>query len=100
MLRHIVFFKVNSDISVELKALLLSEVKSKLEALPVLIPEIKQFEVGINICSDVKAADLVLTSEFESAESLRTYQEHPAHQAFVAWNRDKCPRTAVVDYFI
>jgi len=100
MLRHIVFFKVNSEVSVELKAQLLSEVKLKLETLPMLIPEIKQFEVGINVCSDAKAADLALTSEFESADALKTYQEHPAHLDFVAWNRDKCPRSSVIDYLV
>lgn len=99
MLRHIVFFNVNNEVPVELKAQLLSEVKLKLEALLMLIPEIKRFEIGINVCTDAKAADLALTSDFESADSLKTYQEHPAHQAFVAWNSDKCPRTAVVDYF-
>ena len=98
MIRHIVFFKMTGEIHQEDKMAMLEKVKSKLEELPLLIPEILSFEIGINCAFDPKAADLSLLSDFAGKEALLTYQLHPAHKAFVEWNRDKCPRYSVVDY--
>lgn len=98
MIRHIVFFRMANEITQDQKMLLLEEIKLKLEELPHVIPEILSFEVGINCASDGKAADLSLLSDFAGEEALITYQLHPAHKAFVEWNRDKCPRYSVVDY--
>lgn len=98
MIKHIVFFKVAAPLSAAEKASLLNTVSQRLNELPGLIPEISRFEVGINMVDDIKAADLVLVSEFESAGALQSYQSHPAHQAFLMWNKDKCPKFSVVDY--
>lgn len=98
MIRHIVFFRMAHEIARDQKMVLLEEIKLKLEELPLLIPEILSFEIGINCVSDAKAADLSLLSDFASEESLLAYQLHPAHKDFVEWNRDKCPRYSVVDY--
>lgn len=98
MIRHIVFFRLAETKPLDEKAKLLNIVKEKLEALPALIPEIRFFEIGINTAGDQKAADLSLLSEFDSMETLHTYQVHPAHKEFIAWNHDKCPKLSVVDY--
>lgn len=98
MIRHIVFLRLASEQTRESGLLLLADVKSRLEKLPALIPEIQKMEVGINVAKDSKAADLSLISEFKSWDSLQRYQNHPDHQAFIAWNRDKCPKYSVVDY--
>lgn len=98
MIRHIVFFRLVNDLPDEARQELLHKVKLKLEELPGLIPEIRSFEVGINIVSGPGAADLSLMSEFNDTDDLRSYQDHPAHRAFVSWNRDKCPKFSVVDY--
>ncbi len=98
MIRHIVFFRLAEILPADEKKELLNTVKRKLEALPALIPEIRFFEIGINSTIDPKAADLSLLSDFDSMESLQTYQEHPAHRDFINWNRGKCPKLSVVDY--
>lgn len=98
MIRHIVFFRLAAEQTGESGLLLLTDVKSGLEKLPALIPEIQKMEVGINVAKDSKAADLSLISEFNDWDSLLEYQNHPDHQAFIAWNRDKCPKYSVVDY--
>lgn len=98
MIKHIVFLKVISELPANEKALLLADVSRKLGELPAQIPEIGFFEVGMNQAVDAKAADLVILSEFKNQADLKNYLTHPAHQAFIAWNRDKCPKSAVVDY--
>jgi len=100
MVRHIVFFRLLNELPEESRKELLNTVKLKLEELPGLIPEILSFEVGINITTDPGAAHLSLMGEFEDLNTLKTYQDHPAHRAFVAWNRDKCPKISVIDYFL
>lgn len=98
MIRHIVLLKLTVDLAAEAKQALLKEVRQRLLELPGLIPEIGLFEVGINLAADAKASDLVILSEFKNSDDLNTYLIHPAHLAFVAWNRDKCPKSGVVDY--
>jgi hypothetical protein len=65
-------------------------IKSELENLVNLIPQIKFLEVGKNILPD-SDYDAVLYSEFESTEDLEIYQNHPEHKkvaAYVAKVRD------------
>gem|GEM_PF-212650 len=99
MIRHIVFLKVTETAEGE-RMDLLHQAKSRLLCLPGQIPLIRRFEAGINETPDAKAADLVLISEFDDYEALNAYLVHPAHQEFVEWNRNKCPKSAVVDYTI
>jgi len=98
MIKHIVFLSLLNEMPAMEKAIVLAEVRSKLLELPSKIPGISFFDVGINLSSDPKAADLVILSEFENTDTLNDYLVHPAHQAFIAWNRDKCPKSTVVDY--
>jgi len=98
MIRHIVFFRLSAIQSGDTGSLILAEVKSRLEKLPALIPQIQRMEIGINVAEDSKAAHLSLLSEFSDWDSLQKYQVHPDHKAFIEWNRDKCPKYSVVDY--
>lgn len=98
MIRHIVFFKLDDEIPAAQRMTLLKEVKLKLEELPALIPEILSMEIGINSVRDPKAADLSLLSKYNDLAALQAYQVHPAHKAFMEWNRNKCPKFSVVDY--
>jgi hypothetical protein len=98
MIRHIVFLKLVDEIPADQRMTLLKVVKLKLEELPVLIPEILSMEIGINAVLDPKAADLSLFSQFKDWDALQTYKVHPAHMAFMEWNRNKCPKFSVVDY--
>lgn len=57
--------------------------KSRLEALVGVIPEIRSLEAGINMNPADAAYDVVVFSEFDNLESLKIYQQHPAHQALI-----------------
>ncbi len=73
-------------------------VKSELDALPVVIPQIVDYEVGINSIESDAAFDIVLISSFKSWEDLETYKNNPVHVEvadLVAKVRDK---RAVVDF--
>lgn len=98
MIRHIVFFKLTDEIPADQRMTLLKEVKLKLEELPALIPEILSMEIGLNSAKDPKAADLSLFSKFNDLDALQAYKTHPAHKAFMEWNRNRCPKFSVVDY--
>lgn len=100
MLHHIVLFKCAEYVQNEELATVIAEVKYQLELLPAFIPEILKFEVRPCLPFNRLAADLVLISEFADTEALQTYQQHPAHQAFIVWNSDKCPKISAADYII
>ncbi len=70
--------KFQNDTSENKKAQLL-EVKQALDLLPNYIPEIKNYEVGINFVENPRAYDLVIVSEFETLEALDTYRVHKEH---------------------
>jgi hypothetical protein len=98
MIRHIVMFRLKDFPSAEEKEKSAETVKSELLSMRLKIAEIREFEVGININKGNSAWDLVINSVFESAEDLRAYQVHPAHQAFIAFNKDYSAAKAIVDY--
>ncbi len=98
MIRHIVFLKSRlPEDSLEADCII-EEVKYQLELLPALIPAIARFEVNCVVKLDADSPDLVLISDFVDMHALVAYQHHPAHLAFMEWNRDKCPRILSADY--
>jgi hypothetical protein len=54
-------------------------VKRAFESLRGRIPGMMHLEIGINQSSVDYACDIVLMSDFESAEALAAYGEHPEH---------------------
>ncbi len=100
MLKHIVMFKVKDSAEGADKGENIKRIKSKLEALPGTIEEIRFFEVGINSIDNGVAYDLVLCSEFDGKESLFKYQKHPAHVKIVEFVNKVCESRVVVDYLI
>lgn len=94
MLKHIVFWTLKA----EGRESALAEMKSRLESLEGLVPGMLAFEVGVDVGSTEQSADLVLYSEFESAEALQAYATHPDHLAvadFIAGVRES---RMVADY--
>ena len=63
------------------------------------IPVIREFEIGINFNPDSFAFDVVINSAFENQEDLEIYQNHKAHQAFIAFNKNYSVEKVIVDYF-
>ena len=90
MVKHIVMWKLKDFAEGKSKEENIKFIKSELENLVNLIPEIKHLEVGANILPN-ETYDAILYSEFESVEDLEIYQSHPEHKrvaAYVAKVRD------------
>ncbi len=77
MIRHIVMWNIKEGFD---KEKTIAELKSKLEALPSQIPFIKKIHLGVNYNGNETGRDVVLYSEFETAEDLKKYIVHPAHK--------------------
>ena len=92
MLTHVVLFKFKSR-----DPQIAAEARDKLRVLPAQIAQIQGYEVGVNIIPSARAYDLALVSRFDSAETLRAYQEHPAHLPVVAWMGEHCESLVAVD---
>jgi hypothetical protein len=91
MIAHIVFFKCKDKADA-------AEIKKRLETLPPIIPQIIQYELGLNELESARAFHLALYSQFESYETLAIYQEHPAHQALLPFIREVSEVIHSVDY--
>ena len=101
MLHHIVMWTLKDFAEGNPKSVNLKILKEKLENLKLLIPEIKELEVGINMeSSEFSNFDIVLDMYFENYEQMKIYQVHPEHKKvaeFVSKVRDL---RAAVDYEI
>jgi len=92
MIAHIVFLKLKD------KTHAATIIKEGLESLPAQIPEIKKYEVGIDEVDSARSFDIALYSHFESYETLKIYNEHPAHQAVLTVIRAHAETVYAVDY--
>ncbi len=96
MIRHVVMWKLKQESGHE-NAL---KIKSMLEELKPIIPEIKALEVGVNINGSDAAYDAVLISDFDNAADLQTYQNHPDHKAVSKFVASVRTDRVVVDFEI
>ena len=100
MIRHIVLFKLNHEDSKLNKKEVLNILKANLENLKNKIPEIKFYEVGINIVDSPNSFDIALNSEFKSFEDIERYRIHPEHLKIVEIINTYCDKRVAVDYEI
>ena len=84
MLKHIVMWKFKDFAEGKSREENIKFIKSELENLINVIPQIKFLEVGKNINSDA-SYDAILYSKFESPEDLEIYQNHPEHKKISAY---------------
>ena len=99
MIKHFVVFKLK-DFPDKEKEATAQKVQALFTALPNIIPEIKQFEVGINTIDTPFSYDVIINSAFDNIEDLKHYQAHPAHQAAVAANKELSETKVVIDYLV
>lgn len=100
MLKHVVMWKFKAGIDGKSRKEQAEWMKTHLEQLVGVIPEIRELEVGINTKSDEMAYDAVLISLFDDAEALNRYKNHPAHLAVSAYCKGVRESRTVVDYEI
>ena len=99
MIKHIVFFGLADSAEGKSKAENAGIIKSELENLKHLIPQIKKIEVGINYPNAPKTNyDIALYSEFDTFEDIDIYQEHPEHKKVAAYIGKVRISRAAVDY--
>ena len=91
MLTHVVSFTLADPADA-------AETKARIEALGPQIDAIRSITAGIDILGDPGAAHVVLISTHDDVQGLRDYQEHPVHQEFGAWIRDRMTAKTVVDF--
>jgi len=98
MIKHIVMWTILDGIDGRTKAESMALLKSRLEALPGLIPEIQYYEVGFNKSTSEAAYDVVLISHFRSFQDLKIYQDHPEHVKIATLVSSIREKGAVVDF--
>jgi len=75
-----------------------AESKSRIEALGPQIEAIRSIAAGVDMLGDPGAAHVVLISTHDDVDGLRAYQDHPVHQEFGAWIRERMSAKTVVDF--
>lgn len=99
MIKHIVMWRFKDSAEGKSKEENIRIVKKDLEKLVGVIPEIRDFEVGININDESPTAfDAVLVSSFDSWEDLKAYRADPRHQKAASYNKLVRSDRVVVDY--
>ena len=98
MIKHIVFWNLKDEALGCSREENREKLKTMLKALPGAIPQIRDFEVGLNFNPAETAYEVALNSSFASREDLAVYQAHPAHQEVVEFVKAIVSDRAVVDY--
>lgn len=81
MVRHVILWKLNEELSAEEKQSVKDGIKSGLEGLLGKVPGLVEIKVHIDGRLDSSNADVMLDSVLESPEALKVYAQHPEHLA-------------------
>jgi hypothetical protein len=92
MFTHIVFFKLkDKEKAIEAKNILLS-MEGK-------IPQLKSFEVGVDVLHTERSYDLALVTRFDSLEDMNTYAVHEYHvNEVLKYLKPMLESSKIVDY--
>lgn len=81
MVKHIILWTLNPELSIEEKSKVKSGIKEGLEGLIGQVPGLVEVKVNIDGRLDTSNCDVMLDSTLESPEALAAYAKHPAHVA-------------------
>ena len=81
MVKHIILWTLNPELTEEAKAAVKAGIKEGLEGLVGQVPGLLDVKVHIGGRLPSSNADVMLDSTLESAEALKAYAVHPAHVA-------------------
>jgi hypothetical protein len=98
MIRHIVMFKLKDFKGESEKTAAAQEVLKRLNELPSKINVVRKYEAGIDVRKLSWSYDIVLIMDFDTMADLETYTIHPAHQEFIAFNKDYSVDKGCIDY--
>jgi len=79
VIRHIVIWRFKDEAKRSGKIANLERIQRNCAAMRETLPGLLRMELGVNQTPAADAADLLLLSEFESWEALRSYEAHPLH---------------------
>jgi hypothetical protein len=98
MVKHVAMWKLKAHADGRDRAGNAARMKAALESLRGRILGMSHLEVGLNFAASDAAFDVVLYSEFESAEALAAYQAHPEHARVAEWIGLVRSERVLVDY--
>ena len=81
MVKHIILWKLRSELSAEEKRAKALAIKQGLEGLKGQVPGLLEIHVQIDGRLETSNADIMLDSTLESFDALKGYAVHPAHVA-------------------
>lgn len=81
MVRHIILWKLNDELTPEQKTEVKKGIKAGLEGLVGKVPGLLEVKVNIDGRLDSSNCDVMLDSVLESPEALKGYAQHPEHVA-------------------
>lgn len=81
MVKHIILWTLNPELSEEEKQQVKQGIKAGLEGLVGKVPGLLEVKVNIDGRLSSSNADVMLDSTLESEEALRGYAQHPEHLA-------------------
>lgn len=97
MVKHVVMWKLRGP-TAEDKRQQAERVRDALHALRRRIPGMSSLEVGIGAASNDEQSDVVLVTTHDDWAALKTYQEHPDHQAVARLIGELRVERRVVDF--
>lgn len=81
MVKHIILWTLNPELSESEKQQVKQDIKEGLEGLAGKVPGLMDVKVNIDGRLDSSNADVMLDSTLESEDALKAYASHPAHVA-------------------
>lgn len=99
MYTHLVMWRFKDEAGGMSRPELAAEVKRRLDTLPAIIKEIRQYDVGINI-GDYGASffDVALISTFDTRADFQRYCQYPQHDEVVAFIQSVQDEEQIVDF--
>lgn len=97
MIRHLVLWKLVTDVSDE-KAQIVAELARRFSTLLPVIDGTQRLDIRADLGDTAGNWDVVLDSDFLDAAALDFYQTHPAHVAVVEYVRSVVSDRACIDF--
>ena len=97
MYKHLVMWRLKADTPD--KQTLAQEIKRRLESLPAVIKEIRQYDVGLNLGAyNASFFDIALISAFDNKAAFLRYIQYPEHDEVVAFIKSATAGEQIVDF--
>lgn len=97
MIRHIVMWRFADEALGHTKDENMDHIRASLMALMGVVPGLTRMEIGKDISHTDMSYDMVLLTEFESAEALEGYRVHPEHRKVQEYVKQVRTARVVID---